>query len=158
MFQIGDQVCYPMHGIGYIESIEQQIILGEQQEYYVIRFTSGNVTAMVPVLNADSVGLRQLSDPDKCIQVEEYLREGDIPEESDNWNQRYHDNLQKLRTGDILIEAVVVKCLYRRNKEKGLSTGEKKMYQTARKVLIDELVQITGKDESVYLDLLEDGR
>ena len=154
MFQIGDLVCYPMHGVGVVESIEEQSVLGETAQYYQLRFVMGKMTAMVPVKNAEAVGLRPLTDASVCAEVVEYLKEDGCLTESDNWNQRYRDNLDKLRQGDVFDVAAVVKCLIRRDKERGLSAGERKMYLTARQVLVAELAAATGKEESVFLDLV----
>lgn len=154
MFQVGDLVCYPMHGVGVVESIEEQKVLGETARYYQLRFVMGRMTAMVPVQNAEAVGLRPLIDRDACERVVAYLREDGCLSESDNWNQRYRDNLDKLRQGNALDVADVVKCLIRRDRDKGLSAGERKMYLTARQVLIAELAAATGREESEFLDLV----
>jgi len=154
LFQIGDLVCYPMHGVGIVESIEEQSVLGEIAKYYMLRFVMGRMTAMVPVASAESVGLRALADVCDCEKVVEFLKEDGCSDESDNWNQRYRDNLNKLRVGDIFGVADVVKCLIRRDKEKGLSAGERKMYLTARQVLIAELAASSGKEESEFLPLV----
>ena len=154
MFQIGDLVCYPMHGVGVVESIEEQSVLGETAQYYMLRFVMGRMTAMVPVASADAVGLRPLVDSESCSRVVRFLAEESCSDESENWNQRYRDNLDKLRAGDIFAVADVVKCLIRRDREKGLSTGERKMYQTARQVLLAELAASSGKEESEFLPLV----
>ena len=101
MFNVGDLVCYPMHGVGMIESIEEQQVLGQTAQYYVLRFVMGRMTAMVPVAGAEAVGLRALSDTTVCERVLAYLADGSCRDESDNWNQRYRDNLDKLREGNI---------------------------------------------------------
>ena len=154
MFQIGDMVCYPMHGVGEVESIQQQSVLGESSQYYVLRFVMGKMTAMVPVASAENVGLRQLVCAEDCRKVVAFLTEDGCSDESENWNQRYRDNLSKLRTGDIFGVADVVKCLIHRDHEKGLSAGERKMYLTARQVLIAELAASSGKEESEFLPLV----
>lgn len=154
MFQIGDLVCYPMHGVGAVEAIEEQTILGETAQYYRLRFMIGRMTAMVPVKTAKNVGLRALADADTCEKVVDFLRTGDCSLESDNWNQRYRDNMEKLKMGDILTVADVVKCLMLRDNARGLSAGERKMYLTARQVLVAELVASTGRDESEFLPLV----
>ena len=154
MFQIGDMVCYPMHGVGEVESIQQQSVLGESAQYYVLRFVMGKMTAMVPVASAETVGLRRLVCSEDCKKVVAFLVEDGCSDESENWNQRYRDNLGKLRTGDILGVADVVKCLIHRDREKGLSAGERKMYLTARQVLIAELAASSGKEESEFLPLV----
>lgn len=154
MFQIGDLVCYPMHGVGMVEAIEEQTILGETAQYYRLRFSIGRMTAMVPVKNTEQVGLRALADSDTCERVVEYLRTGDCCEESDNWNQRYRDNLDKLRGGDIMVVASVVKCLMQRDRQRGLSAGERKMYLTARQVLVAELAASTARSEADFMPLV----
>lgn len=154
MFSIGDLVCYPMHGVGVVEAIEEQSVLGESAQYYVLRFVMGRMTAMVPVRSAETVGLRPIVDADICARVVAFLCAENCSSESDNWNQRYRDNLDKLRMGDIFAVADVVKCLLRREREKGLSAGERKMYLTARQVLVAELAASSGKEESDFLTLV----
>ena len=154
MFQIGDLVCYPMHGVGEVEAIEKQTILGEEAQYYRLRFTIGRMTAMVPVNNAEQVGLRALADEQTCEKVVDFLHSPECFEESDNWNQRYRETLEKLRGGDIMVVAGVVKCLMRRDKERGLSAGERKMYLTARQVLVAELAASTKRAESEFMPLV----
>ena len=114
----------------------------------------GKMTAMVPVATAEVVGLRKLVCPDDCRKIIEFLAEDGCADESENWNQRYRDNLNKLRVGDIYGVADVVKCLIHRDREKGLSAGERKMYLTARQVLIAELAASCGKEESEFLPLV----
>ncbi len=154
MFQIGDMVCYPMHGVGVVESIEEQSVLGETAKYYMLRFVMGRMSAMVPVDTAEAVGLRKLVCAGECEKVVAFLAEEGCSDESENWNQRYRDNLNKLRVGDIFGVADVVKCLIRRDREKGLSAGERKMYLTARQVLVAELSASSGKEESEFLPLV----
>lgn len=154
MFQVGDLVCYPMHGVGVVEAIEEQTILDETAQYYRLRFSIGRMTAMVPVMRAAEVGLRALADEQTCEKVVGFLQNGECSVESDNWNQRYRDNLEKLRGGDIMVVADVVKCLMRRDRERGLSAGERKMYLTARQVLVAELAAATETDESNFLPLV----
>lgn len=143
-----------MHGVGVVEAIEEQSVLGETARYYVLRFVMGRMTAMVPVRSAEAVGLRPIVDADICARVVAFLCAENCSAESDNWNQRYRDNLDKLRMGDIFAVADVVKCLLRREREKGLSAGERKMYLTARQVLVAELAASSGKEESDFLTLV----
>ena len=154
MFQIGDFVCYPMHGVGTVESIEEQTVLGETSKYYLLRFTFNRMTAMIPVLNAESVGLRSLSSYDDCMETIRFLQDDTVLQESENWNQRYRENLEKLRKGNIFDVAQVVKALMKREQEKGLSAGERKMYLTARQVLVAELSAATKLEDSVLMTLV----
>ncbi|MDD4074890.1 MAG: CarD family transcriptional regulator [Eubacteriales bacterium] len=149
MFSVGEKICYPMHGVGVIESIEERTVLGETQPYYVLCFISGRMTAMVPVRTAESVGLRAVIDEAECMKVLAFLQ-GDACVENDNWNQRYRDNYTKLRGGDIYDVADVIKCLNKREAVKGLSAGERKMLLTARQVMLAELVTATGKPEEEF--------
>jgi len=143
-----------MHGVGIVEQIEEQCILGETTQYYMLRFLMGRMTAMVPVNSAEKVGLRALVDRPTCEKVIAFLDNDHVSVESDNWNQRYRENLEKLRLGDIHIVADVVKCLMCRDREKGLSAGERKMYLTARQVLVAELAAAMGVPESTYMPLV----
>jgi len=154
MFQIGDMICYPMHGVGVVEDIKDQIVLGQTAQYYMLRFVVGKMTAMVPVSTARSVGLRAIISPDECEKIIAYLRE-EACQESDNWNQRYRDNLDKLRQGEIYGVVDVVKCLVRRDRQKGLSAGERKMYLLARQILLTELTVASGREESAFSVLLD---
>ena len=155
MFQIGDLVCYPMHGVGVVEAIEEQRVLGEpSKQYYMLRFGMGRMNAMVPVDSAEDVGLRSLVDKESCEKVITFLKTENYTVESENWNQRYRENLDKLRLGDIFSVADVVKCLVRREREKGLSAGERKMYMTARQVLVAELAASSGREEGEFLPLV----
>ena len=119
MFNIGDKIVYPMHGAGTIDSIEEKDILGEKQSYYILKMP-GEVKVMVPIAKAEQVGVRSIIDKgaaDKVFKV-----------------------LDKLKSGDIYEIADVVRNLSFKQKEKGLSTGEKKMLNNAKQILVSELV------------------
>ncbi len=154
MFRIGDQICYPMHGVGVVEAIEERIVLDKKARYYVLRFVAGKMTALVPLDSAEQVGLRSIIAAAECESVLEYLSKKPCVE-SDNWNQRYRDNYAKLRGGNIYDVADVVKCLKKRDGEKGLSAGERKMLLTARQVLLAELSSASGRDEDELTGLVE---
>ncbi len=154
MFRVGDRVCYPMHGVGVIEAIEDREVLGSTAEYYVLRFVLGKMTAMVPVETAEKVGLRAIIEADECERILSLLKEE--PEaESDNWNRRYRENYEKLRGGDIYDVARVVQCLRRRDEDKGLSAGERKMLVSARQVLVTELAEASGRTAEELFLLIE---
>ena len=138
MFNIGDKIVYPMHGAGTIDSIEEKDILGEKQSYYILRMP-GEVKVMVPISKAKEVGVRSIIDKSSADKVFSVL-EQDETEMNKNWNKRYRDNMDKLKSGDIYEIADVVRNLSFKQKEKGLSTGEKKMLNNAKQILVSELV------------------
>ena len=138
MFNIGDKIVYPMHGAGTIDSIEEKDILGEKQSYYILRMP-GEVKVMVPISKAEEVGVRAIIDKTTADKVFRVL-EQDETEMNKNWNKRYRDNMDKLKSGNIYEIADVVRNLSFKQKEKGLSTGEKKMLNNAKQILVSELV------------------
>ena len=147
MFNIGDKVVYPMHGAGIIEGIEEKNVLGEKQNYYVIKMP-GEVKVMVPTAKAEEIGVRGIIDKASAQKVLGVL-EKDETEMAMNWNKRYRDNMDKMKSGDIYEIADVARNLSFKQKEKGLSTAEKKMLTNARQILVNELVlaQSSSKDE-----------
>ena len=138
MYNVGDKVVYPMHGAGIIDSIEEKEILGEKQSYYILKMP-GEVKVMVPTDKAEQIGVRNIIDKSSASKVFEILEE-DETEMSMNWNKRYRDNMDKMKSGDIYEVADVVRNLSFKQKEKGLSTGEKKMLINAKQILVSELV------------------
>ncbi|MEW6727454.1 MAG: CarD family transcriptional regulator [Bacillota bacterium] len=148
MFKIGDKVVYPMHGAGIIEAIEEKEILGERHQYYVLRLPIGNMKVMVPTSGGEGkgVGLRQVIGREEVRKVFCLLKE-DSSQMPGNWNRRYRANLEKIKSGDVYEVAEVVRNLARREREKGLSSGEKRMLESARQILISELVLAAEVEE-----------
>ena len=138
MFNVGDKIVYPMHGAGTIDSIEEKDILGESQAYYVIKMP-GEVKVMVPTAKAEQIGVRSVINKEEAEKVISVLGE-DETEMSQNWNKRYRDNMEKMKSGSAYEIADVVRNLAFKQKEKGLSTGEKKMLSNAKQILVSELV------------------
>ena len=145
MFNVGDKIVYPMHGAGVIDSIEEKDILGEKQSYYILKMP-GEVKVMVPTAKAEEVGVRNIIDKSSAEKVISVLEQDEMDK---NWNKRYRDNMDKMKSGDIYEIADVVRNLSFKQKEKGLSTGEKKMLNNARQILVSELVlaEHSNKDE-----------
>ena len=137
MFNVGDKVVYPMHGAGVIQNIEEKNILGEKTSYYIIKMP-GEVKVMVPTVKAEEIGVRNIIDCETANKVFQVL-ETNSTEMALNWNKRYRDNMDKLKSGDIYEIADVVRNLSFKQKERGLSTGEKKMLLNAKQILISEL-------------------
>ncbi|HCP14771.1 MAG TPA: CarD family transcriptional regulator [Peptococcaceae bacterium] len=146
MFLVGDKIVYPMHGAGIIEAIEERAILGENRKYYILKMPIGEMRVLVPVSHMPEGGLRPVISAEGVEQVFRILGE-DASTEMDNWNRRYRHNLEKLKSGDIYELAEVVRNLTRRDQRKGLSTGEKKMLDNARQLLVSELVLAENSSE-----------
>lgn len=154
LFQIGDKIVYPMHGAGVIEAIEEKEILGEKQQYYIMKMPVGNMQVMIPMGKVSNLGIREVIDMPALEHVLQILRTDEI-DVSTNWNRRFRKNMEKMRTGDIYEVADVVRDLMRRDREKGLSTGERKMLDNARQILLSELVLVKDIDEEQATTLLE---
>lgn len=155
MFSVGDKVVYPMHGAGVIEAIEEKEILGQKQQYYVMRLPIGDMKVMIPISSVESVGLRQVIREDEVDKVFDVLRSSRT-KMSSNWNRRYRANLEKIKSGNIYEVAEVVRNLVLRDREKGLSTGERKMLDSARQILLSELVLAKGIEEKSARVLLDE--
>ena len=153
MFNVGDKIVYPMHGAGTIDAIEEKNILGENQSYYIIKMPGG-VKVMVPTNKAEQVGVRNIINKDEAVKVISILGE-DETEMSQNWNKRYRDNMDKMKSGDIYEVADVVRNLSFKQKEKGLSTGEKKMLSNAKQILVSELVLAEHASQSEVEEQIE---
>jgi len=139
MFKVGDKIVYPNHGAGTIVSIETKTILGEEKKYYIMKLPIGDMKVMIPVKNINDIGIRNVIEEKEADEVLKLLK-GEKSKMSQNWNRRYRANMEKLKTGDIYEVAEVVRNLTIRDHEKGLSTGEKKMLNNSRQILISELV------------------
>ena len=154
MFEVGDKVVYPHHGAGTVVKREKREVLGQTREYLTIKILHNDMTVNVPVENAEQVGLRTVIDEDLVTNVVKALTGGST-EMPKNWNRRFKHNRDKMKTGDILELAEVVRNLALRDHEKGLSTGEKQMFVKAKKILASELMYAKGMDEdqaAVWLD------
>jgi CarD family transcriptional regulator len=137
-FKVGDTVVYPHHGAAQIDAIETRTVKGKPMDYLVLRVAQGDLVVRVPAANADLVGVRDVVGKEGLEHVFEVLRQP-FAEEPTNWSRRYKANSEKLASGDVLRVAEVVRDLSRRDAERGLSAGEKRMLSTARHILISEL-------------------
>lgn len=147
MYAIGDKILYPMHGAGIVQGIEEKEILGEIRQYYVLKVSWGDMKLMIPVDTCDAIGVRAIISADDIEGIKTVLS-GESTEMDNNWNRRFRDNMDKLKTGDVLQVAEVVKNLIRMERTKKLSAGEKKMLGNARQILQSELVLAGGMDEA----------
>jgi len=141
MFSIGDKVVYPMHGAGTIEAIEEKEMLGQTEDYYIIKMPIDDVKVMVPTNRAKNIGVRQISNKIEADKVYLILEQPMEQLSCDsNWNKRYSSNIDKIKSGSINEVTEVFKELSHRHMEKGLSLGEKKMLTTSKNILLSELV------------------
>jgi CarD family transcriptional regulator len=146
VFRKGDTVVHPEHGAAVIEDLRERDFLGERKKYFVLRLAYGDLTLMVPVESTQDVGLRQVVAKKEVTKVLDVLRQ-DESKMASNWSRRFKNNIEKLRSGDIYQVAEVVRNLSIRERQKGLSAGEKRMLTKARQILISELVFAMGHNE-----------
>ncbi|SEH27568.1 transcriptional regulator, CarD family [Selenomonas sp. KH1T6] len=141
---VGDKVVYPMHGAGVIAGIENCEVLGEGKSYYVLQMPLGNMKVMIPTDNVDNIGLRDIISEDKVGEVKDVLE--DKPEKaSGSWNRRFHANLDRMKTGNICDVAAVARNLILQDRQRKVSSGERRLMDLARQILISELVYACDK-------------
>ena len=155
-FKVGETVVYPHHGAALIEAIETRQIKGEDKTYLVLRIVAQNdLVVRVPACNLDLVGVRDVVDKDGLDRVFDVLR-AEHTEEPTNWSRRYKANLEKLHSGNVLKVAEVVRDLWRRERDRGLSAGEKRMLAKARQILVSELALCEQTNEDKAETLLDE--
>lgn len=143
MFYVGDKIVHPMHGAGVIDSVVSRKINGVLRDYYVLKLPLGEMLVMIPTDNCAEIGVRPILSPQEAEKILAELP--NIETENDpNWNRRYRENLLRLKSGDLIQVAQVMKSLMARDEEKGLSTGERKMLHSAKQILISEIVLSEG--------------
>jgi CarD family transcriptional regulator len=140
MFKVGDLAVYPAHGVGVIERIENRKISGCQEDFFVMRILENNMIIMIPSSNAANVGLRQIINQREVSKVYSILNKKDLSvDESQTWNRRYRDYMDKIKSGSVFEVAEVYRDLSTIQQDKELSFGERKMLDTARSLLVKEL-------------------
>lgn len=155
-FSVGETVVYPNHGAAVIEDIETRQIKGEDKLYLVLRIIGQNdLVVRVPAHNLDLVGVRDVVDAEGLERVFAVLR-AEHTEEPTNWSRRYKANLEKLHSGNVIKVSEVVRDLWRRDRDKGLSAGEKRMLAKARTILVAELALAEDVAEDRAEDMLDE--
>lgn len=139
MFKIGDRIAHPMHGAGIIDRIEDRKINGVLRQYYVLRMPLGDMVVMVPTESSEAIGVRPIIDFDVAESILNSISTIEIDMTS-NWNKRYRENMLRIKSGDLLEVAKVIKGLMERDAARGLSTAERKMLHSAKQILISEIV------------------
>lgn len=155
MLQIGDKVVYPMHGAGVIAGIKNCEVMGEGKSYYVLQMPLGNMRVMIPTDNVENIGLRNVVSVAKVDEVRNVLE--DEPERTmGSWNKRFHANLERMKSGDICDVAAVTRNLILRDRRRKISSGERRLLELAKQILISELVYACEKSPEEIEVWLED--
>lgn len=139
MFNIGDEIVYPMHGAGIIVDIEEKKILGELHKYYILQISVSDMKVMLPINNLDTIGIRPIVSEDAANEAINHFHNC-CEDTNNNWNQRYRENIEKIKKGNLIDVATVAKTLLLRDNKKSLSNAERKMLSNAKNILISELV------------------
>ena len=139
MFRIGDVVVYPAHGVSEVESIENREISGNSISFFILKVLDTQMTVMVPVTNVENVGIRQLINDDGIDQVLGILNQRSVSIDNQTWNRRYREYMEKIKSGSAFEIAEVLRDLNILKRGKELSFGERKMYDTAKTLLVNEI-------------------
>lgn len=154
-FVVGETVVYPHHGAATITEVKERVIRGESKLYLKLNVKQGDLTIEVPAENVDLVGVRDVIDKEGLDRVFGVLRQ-EFTEEPTNWSRRYKANLEKLASGDVIKVSEVVRDLWRRDQDRGLSAGEKRMLAKARQILVSELALAKKTNEEEASQVLDD--
>lgn len=139
MFKVGDMIAHPMHGAGIIDGIEEKRVQGVTRSYYVLKIPTGGMVLWIPTDSCETIGVRPIVSADAVDAVIAAIPDVEI-DVARNWNQRYRENMLRIKSGDLMEVARVIKCLVQRDGAQGLSTGERKMLHSAKQILISEIV------------------
>ena len=139
MFQVGDKVVHPMHGAGIVDSIVQKKVDGVVRDYYILKLPNRSMVVMIPTDSSDEIGVRPVVDREQADRVLAAIPTIQV-EMTSNWNHRYRENMERMKSGDLLEVARVIKGLTARDMKRGLSTGERKVLHAAKQILISEIV------------------
>ncbi|MBW2603921.1 MAG: CarD family transcriptional regulator [Deltaproteobacteria bacterium] len=155
-FRVGDLAVYPAHGVGRINSIETRIVNGEEHDFYMMRIIENEMTIMIPTWNVEQVGLRDVIDKKEIAKIYEVMRKRErSPSETQTWNRRYREYMDKLKTGSLYDVAEVYRDLSLLKLTKDLSFGERKLYDTAQTLLVMELSTASDTDEKTIMAEME---
>ncbi|MEW5723908.1 MAG: CarD family transcriptional regulator [Thermodesulfobacteriota bacterium] len=148
MFKVGDLAVYPAHGVGRIEAMENKDISGQKQSFYIMRILENDMIIMIPTQNVSTVGLRQVINREQVKEIYKILRKTNVNLETQNWNRRYRDYMEKIKTGSVYEVAAVLRDLSLLRRDKELSFGERKMLDMARGLLVREISVAKNQSET----------
>ena len=146
-FKVGDMAVYPGHGVGVVEGVETRDIAGSRQAFFVLKILENGMTIMVPTSNADAIGMRDVVSAGEADEVYSVLKERDVELDKQTWNRRYREYMAKIKTGSPYEVARVLRDLYILKGDKNLSFGERKMFDTAKGLLVKELAVSKAESE-----------
>ena len=155
MYNVGDKILYPSHGAGIVESIEEKKVLGQKQFYYTLKMPDEGMKVMIPAQGSNDIGVRPVIDSEEGKRALKKFREEPIYDDA-NWNRRLRENISKIKTGDIYQVISVVKNLMYRERKKGLSTSERKILVTSRRIFTSEIVLSGAAEMSDVQRIMED--
>ena len=156
VFKVGDLAVYPAHGVGRINSIETRIVNGEEHDFYMMKIIENEMTIMIPTWNVDQVGLRDVIDKEEIAKVYDVMKKReDSTTETQTWNRRYREYMDKIKTGSLYDVAEVYRDLSLLKLTKDLSFGERKLYDTAQTLLVMELSTARKTDEKTIMSEME---
>ena len=155
MFNVGDMAVYPAHGVGMIEAIEKRKVGDCEQAFYVMKILDSSMVVMIPTCSCQTVGLRSLISSDEVDKVYDILNKKDIEIETQPWNQRYREYMEKIKTGSVFEIAEVLRDLFLLREDKTLSFGERKMMDTAKNLLIKEIALANELNENQVEENIE---
>lgn len=147
-FKVGDKAVYPGHGVGVIQAVETLDIAGERATMYVLKILDNGVTVRVPIQNAGALGMRNVISQEQVAKIYDVLKDRDVPADNQTWNRRYREYTNKIQTGDPLEVGKVLRDLALLRGAKNLSFGERKMYDKASTLLIQEIAVAMDTDEA----------
>jgi len=148
MFKVGDLAVYPAQGVGVIEAIENREVMGNKQQYYIMKIMGNGMKIMIPMDSAQAVGLRELITAREIPKIYAILRNKNVTIDKQTWNKRYREYLEKIKTGSVYEIARVLRDLLILKSDKNLSFGERKMMDTAKSLLIKEISIASNSDEA----------
>ncbi len=156
VFKVGDLAVYPAHGVGRINSIETRIVNGEEHDFYMMKIIENEMTIMIPTWNVEQVGLRDVIDKEEITKVYDVMKKReDSTTETQTWNRRYREYMDKIKTGSLYDVAEVYRDLSLLKLTKDLSFGERKLYDTAQTLLVMELSTARKTDEKTIMSEME---